>query len=179
MADYLTIADFAAWPGARHIAEACTPKDQPLVKSALMDALLRGLPTTGWTAPEVAIGNVALANLLTAGDEAEAEVNASIMVAGYTAPLLPAPPLLKQISKAITMFLIHSDLRINTANSNDGQHPIHARYEEARKQLSDIRNRKLSLGVGDPTPPSAGGGPAFFGGETRYFKRRSAGFQHD
>ena len=176
MSSYTNSVDFAAWPGARHIAEACTPKDQSVAKVAIVDALLRGnTPSGSFTSTELAIATAAVVNCQAACDEADIEIDAVIVVAGYAAPLSPAPALLTQIGKAIALFYMHSDLRINSEINSDGQHPIHARYKWAQKQLEDIRNRKLSLGPTDPHPPSSGGGPAFFAGEQRLWGRKSRG----
>lgn len=176
MATYTNPADFAAWPGARQIAEACTPKGQPVAKTAVVDALLRGNTPSG-TGAELEAGQACVANCQAACNEADIEIDAVIVVAGYAAPMSPAPALLTQIGKAIALFYMHSDLRINSEINSEGQHPIHARYKWAQKQLEDIRNRKLSLGPTDPNPPSSGGGPAFFAGERRLWARKSRGHQ--
>lgn len=178
MSTYTNPVNLVAWPGAQHIAEACTPKGLPIVKMALMDALLRGItPPGSWTSTELATATAALANCQAACDEADVEIDAVLVVAGYVTPMDPAPQLLTQIGKAIALFYMHSDLRINSEINSEGQHPVHARYKWAQKQLDEIRLRRLSLGPTDPTPPSSGGGPAFMSGEPRLWARKSRGLR--
>lgn len=171
---YCTPANMAIRPGARECAEACTPKDMPVVKTAIMDALMRGNTTASFPVPEVAVGTLALAVLQANLDAAERKVNVALQMAAYTLPLaLPAPELLMDITRAITRYYNHPDLRRNSPSNSEGQHPIHADYDEAKAQLDLIAKRQLSLGINDPAPPvnTTNSGPAFFKGETRLWAR--------
>jgi phage gp36-like protein len=163
----------ATWPGPLECAQACTPKHISIARADVLDALMRGVTPPTATANELASANAALANLNAALVKAGNRIDAVLQVAGYSLPLSVAPTLLAEIQIDLARYFMHSDLRINTPNSDEGQHPVHAGNQRAEQYLADIRSKKISLGVGDPAPPTSTSGAAYFAGEQRHWKRQT------
>lgn len=170
---YVAPIDLIDHPGPLELAQCATPTSSPLVDAALMRATLAGTSRSDWPADQVAVADQALATIIAACATASSTID-SYLALRYPLPLAGEHPALKVWATNIARYRLHPNLRVATAGSELGQHPIHRDYEVTIGLLEKIAAGKLSLGANDPSPPAAeGSGATYISGEPRNWSRES------
>lgn len=141
---YITPAQLAERPGARELAQVATRERDAIVVDDLMDATLRTLDRSAWSADQIAIADDALARIMEAIAEAGGIID-GFLARRYPLPLATVPGVLTAWARSITRYLLHKD-RLST-DQND---PIVRDYRDAMKLLQLVAEGKFSLGADDP-----------------------------
>lgn len=153
---YITHAELAERPGARELAQAASPEDQPVVAIELMDATLRGLDRGAWSADEIAVADEALRRIDEAVAEADATIDGYLARRGYALPLQLAAAgpakLLAGWSRAITHYLL-----AKVGIKDEKTSPIARDCRDAHKLLAQVAEGKFSLGAADPQDSAQNG----------------------
>lgn len=162
---YLTPLDLLASPGAQELGQAAADEHGAVVEAELMAATLSGGDRTGYTAEQIARADAALARI----EQLIADVGE--LIDGYlagrvTLPLNPVPGILRAWATDIFRYRLHHDLPDGDRN------PIAARYRDAVKSLSLVRDGKLSLGGLDPVA-AAGSNEVRVSAPERVFTRET------
>lgn len=162
---YITTAQLADRPGATEIAQVATPEREAVVDAELMDATLRGLDRSGWSAALVAIADEALAVVNTAITDAGSLID-GYLAKRYTLPFAGPMNLLTVWARSIARYLLHKDRR--TLENDD---PIVRDYRDATKSLQLVADGKLSLGATDPSLSTSADGSVQFESDGTVFGR--------
>lgn len=162
---YITTVQLADRPGATEIAQVATPEREAVVDAELMDATLRGLDRSGWSAALVAIADEALAVVNAAITDADSLID-GYLAKRYTLPFAGAMNLLTVWARAIARYLLHKDRR--TLENDD---PIVRDYRDATKSLQLVADGKLSLGATDPSLSTSADGSVQFESDDTVFGR--------
>lgn len=141
---YITPAQLADRPGALEIAQVATPEREPIVDAALMDAVLRGNDLSGWQPADVAVADLALANVQAAIDDADSVID-GYLAKRYPLPLASTPPILATYARALARYNLHKNRQSLEAND-----PIVRDQRDAMKFLMAVASGALSLGATDP-----------------------------
>ncbi len=152
---YITHAELAERPGARELAQVATPDNRPVIDIELMDATLRGMDRSAWTAELLADADAALRRIDEATAEADALIDGYLAKRGYAVPMdLSAESTRKLIagwSRAITRYLLQRD------SISDEKSSAAARdYRDALRLLQLTAEGKFSLGAEDPQAGTSG-----------------------
>lgn len=170
---YIAPSGLTPWPGGLEVAQVATPAGSKTVAADLMDAVLTGADTSDWSTEEVAVATRALARVSAATGAANQLVD-SYLMPRYRAFVPFSNDVLAQLqapARAVARYMLHQNLRRTDARSDDGQHPIHADYDDAKAYLAAVRDGKLSLGLDDPAPVDASTGSDWNAGDERVFAR--------
>jgi len=162
---YITTVQLADRPGATEIAQVATPEREAVVDAELMDATLRGLDRSSWSAALVAIADEALAVVNTAITDADSLID-GYLAKRYTLPFAGPMNLLTVWARAIARYLLHKDRR--TLENDD---PIVRDYRDATKSLQLVADGKLSLGATDPSLSTSADGSVQFESDDTVFGR--------
>lgn len=146
---YITHVELAERPGPHELAQLASTQEQQVHDYLLMDATLRGLDRSAWTADEMAAADAALVRIDDAVAEADALIN-GFVAKRYTLPLnLPAASAGKSVltswCRAITRYLLNRS-RISDERSD----PVVRDYKDALRMLELLAAGKVTLGADDP-----------------------------
>ncbi|MCL1962360.1 MAG: DUF1320 domain-containing protein [Desulfovibrionaceae bacterium] len=169
---YITLPELAERPGPRELAQVAGTLAQPVRDEALMDATLRGLDRSAWSAEEQAFADAALKRIIDAVAEADAVIDGFLARRGY-APLplaLPATSAGKNVlaswSRAISRYYLNKSR--TTKEDND---PVVRDYRDALRMLGWLADGKYSLGGADPEAKSNTGTDVRFDAAAPVFGR--------
>lgn len=141
---YITPAQLADRPGATEVAQVSTPDRDAIVDAGLMDATLRGTDRSAWQAADIAVADVALANVQAAIDDADSMID-GYLAPRYTLPFTKLPGILVVYARAIARYNLHK-----SRQSLENTDPIVRDYRDAIKFLTAVAGGQLSLGADDP-----------------------------
>lgn len=162
---YVTPVQLAERPGARELAQVATRERDAIVADDLMDATLRGLDRSTWSADQVAVADDALARIQEAIAGADGVID-GFLARRYPLPLANVLPVVVEWSRSITRYTLHKD-RLST-DQND---PIVRDYRDALKLLQLTADGKFSLGANDPVLNDPGDSDVQFVTDGHVFRR--------
>lgn len=161
---YLTRVDLLERVSTKELAELATRDHHPVVDVSLLDAVMRGDPTDGYTAAEIAIAIDARTRIDRALADAAALID-GYLKARYALPLITVPTVLKRVACDVTRYYL-MDQRATDE--------VRQRYEAQVKLLAAIERGQFSLGAEEPAGAIAG--PIFVGGERVMTPDRLGGY---
>ncbi|MEI7036437.1 DUF1320 domain-containing protein [Fulvimonas yonginensis] len=162
---YVTPVQLAERPGARELAQVATRERDAIVVDELMDATLRALDRSAWSADDIAVADEALARIQEAITDADGVID-GFLARRYPLPLATVPGVVVAWSRAITRYNLHKD-RLST-DQND---PIVRDYRDALKLLQLTADGKFSLGANDPVLTDPGDADVQFVSDGHVFRR--------
>lgn len=163
---YVTPAQLSERPGARELAQVASDAHKRVVDFELMELTLQGGDRTAYSDDDVAHADSALQRIIDAITDADGLINGFLVKRYPVLPLDPVPRLVTAWSRDITRYLLNKD-RLS-AESTD---PIVRNYKEAMKQLQQVAEGKLNLGIDDPIAESPNSTDVRFDYDTKVFGR--------
>lgn len=167
----ITPAQLATRYGLLRLAQAATPLHRPTVDAELLGAVINAADVSAWNSDQINDANQALDVINAACADAVEEAASYVLMRAPAVPL-PAPSVLTLWQSRIAWYRLHIDLRINTPQSDGGQHPVHRDYDDTIKSLRDYRDGKQGLGIAqDPNVPPANASPEWHSQGTVWNRR--------
>lgn len=147
------------------------------VDAALLAAVISSDSTAGWDSGQVEVATDAVASINRFAAQADAEVDARLVTAGYAPPLSPVQfPTLTVWARAIARYHLHRQR--DRTSEETGR--IERDYRESLRALDMVATGKLRLGAGDPLAvapadpnDTSAGGAVRISSQPRRFDRKT------
>ena len=165
---YATATDMLTRFDADEIAQRADRVMPRRVFGDLLTVLASGDDTSGFEPDAVAQGQLALARVQRALDDARDTVN-SYISARYTLPISPVPAILLRTACDLARFYLYDD---------NATEQVKDRHSAAMKLLGDVRDGKAQLGAEGATgeQPVSTAGAELVSGDRVWSRDRSKGF---